>query len=94
MKKTLFTILLFSLMTSAFIQTIEAHSPPPPDTIYLIIDKHIIPLDKLLLADFNPKWIKSIEVRKKDRYDILENGKVVIIPKKRFKKKLLELYKQ
>jgi len=64
MKKALFTLLLFSLMTSAFIQKVEAHSPPPPDTIYLIIDKHIIPL-ALPLTNFKPKWIKSATIYKK-----------------------------
>ncbi|MCL2328985.1 MAG: hypothetical protein FWC39_10815 [Bacteroidetes bacterium] len=91
MKRTLFTLVLFSLMTSAFIQTAEAHNPPPHDTIYLVIDKYLIPLDRVQMTDFNPKWIKSIEIHKKD---ILERGKVVIIPKKRFKKKLLKLYVQ
>ena len=51
-------------MTSAFIQKVEAHSPPPPDTIYLIIDKHIIPL-ALPLTNFKPKWIKSATIYKK-----------------------------
>ena len=85
MKKTLFIFVLFSLMTSRFIQTVEAHNPPPRDTIYLIVNKHIIPLDRRFqMADFNLEWIKSVKILKSDKYNTLEIGKLVIIPKKRF----------
>ena len=94
MRKILFALALFCLMSSAFIQTAEAHSPPPPDTIYIKIDNHhIIPLNRLQMDDFKVEWVKDIFVLKEDKHNLLERGKVVIVPKKRFRKKILEHYK-
>jgi hypothetical protein len=94
MKKPIIILLLFNLMTFMCVQTIKGHHCPAPDTLYLVIDKHTIPLHRSeFIYPIRFSWIKSMNYE--IPYGSLHfrcDQKIFIHFKRRYKKRLLKLF--
>ena len=95
MKKIVAIYIIISISICSYGQNDSLQQTSNADvTYYLVIDKRtVIPLDSLSKDAITPKWIKKVVNVKDEKYRYVfgnTGGKLLMYPKKRYKKKLLE----